>query len=289
MKRVSMELMEGNTLQNDEAHPRPLAEDLPLVAATESLNRFMTRQTKTGLFHSAWRHVEYALSREVGLDDSLKESYFDDASQLLGKVVRHKTTEDLQLASLTLGSYLPCFLKRARGDVITADDCTRVYQSLGSAIGYLEPRRADDPPCWRMTETAVLALAARTQQPDLLLYPTSPREEASDTSSENHDSYFMAAAKKLPLQQKLLPTAKQYETHITLLNLLPMLSYAYAKANLIMPEGPTDNLNHLLGLIVAETHEVMLAKPEKQFLDHLSRAVAWHYQQAVANNTKTAA
>lgn len=289
MNRVSMELIKETTLQNDEAHPRPLAEDLPLVAATESLNRFMTRQTKTGLFHSAWRHIEYALSREVGLNDSLKESYFDDASQLLGKVVRHKTTEDLQLASLTLGSYLPCFLKRARGDAITAGDCTRVYQSLGSAIAHLEPRRADDPPCWRMTETAVLALAARTKQPDLLLYPTSPREEASDTSSENHDSYFMAADKKLPLQQKLFPTAKLYETHITLLNLLPMLSYAYTKANLAMPEDPTDNLNHLLGLIIAETHEVPLAKPEKQFLDHLSRAVAWHYQQAVANNAEIAA
>lgn len=289
MERVSYGLIDVATLQNDEAYPRPLAEDLPLVAATESLNRFMTRQTKTGLFHSAWRHVEYALSREVGLDDSLKESYFDDASQLLGKVIRHKTTEDLQLASLTLGSYLPCFLKRARGDVITADDCTRVYQSLGSAIAHLEPRSADDPPCWRMTETAVLALAARTKQPELLLYPTSPREEASDTSSENHDSYFMTADKKLPLQQKLIPTSKSYENHITLLNLLPMLSYAYTKANLAMPDEPTDNLNYLLGLIVTETHGVKLAKPEKQFLDHLSRAVAWHYQQAVANNTQIAA
>jgi hypothetical protein len=289
MEGASIGLIEKATLQNDDLYPRPLAENLPLVAAKESLNRFMTRQTKTGLFHSAWRHVEYALNREVGLDDSLKESYFDDASQLLGKVIRHKTTEDLQLASLTLGSYLPCFLKRARGDTITSDDCTRVYQSLGSAITYLEPRRPDDPPCWRMTETAVLALAARTKQPELLLYPTSPREEASDTSSENHDSYFMAADKKLPLQQKLLPTAKSYETHITLLNLLPMLSYAYTKANLPMPDEPIDNLNYLLGLIVAETHAAKLTKQEKQFLDHLSRAVAWHYQQAVTNNTEAAA
>lgn len=292
MDRMAYGLVDVVNRQDDEIYPRPLAENLSLIAAKESLNRFMTRRSPAGLLHSARQHVEFALNREVDLDESLKTIYFDNASELLGQIIYHKTnktTEDLRLASLTLGSYLPCFAKRAHGESLTGDDCSDVYASLGGAIAYLEPRHPDDPPCWRMTETAVLALSARMGQAELLLYPTSPREEASDTSSENHDSYFMADDKKLAVQQKLIATKKQYGRHITLLNLIPMLSRAYTKAELIMPDDPTMNLNYLLSLIVAETHGRQLGKPEKQFLDHLSRAVAWHYRQAVTTNSQLAA
>lgn len=262
-----------------DSHPRSLAEDLPRSIATESLNHFMTRRTKAGLFHSAWRHVEYALSRDVDLDASLKETYIDDASTLLGKIMRSKTVEDLQLSSLTLSAYLPCFLKRARNETITQEDCDNTYQSLGAAIRYLEPRRPGDPPRWRMTETAVLALAARTRQPELLLYPTSPREEASTITTLNHDSYFLSDSGKIPIQQKLTETAKVYDADIALLNLLPILERGYAKITLPFPESSADVVDELLALIVAETHNQPLQKHEKKLLDHLSCAVAWHYYQ----------
>lgn len=261
---------------------RPLAEYLSLDYSAAILKKYVTRRKPAGLFHCAWRGAEMGLNQSEGIDDNMRRYYFDDAQEMLGEVIRSReSTEDARLEALTLSSYIPCFQKRAYREEITRDDCLDVYASLGAAMTYMQPMNPDDPPQWRMTETAILAASARIGRPDLLLYPTSPREEASRVSAENHDSYFVVNNQKLSIQQKLFPTTKQYQPHITLLNLQPMMEFAYRKNQLSVPEDVGEQVNYLLGLVVAETTGRELQRHEKGFLDHICRAIAYHHGQAL--------
>lgn len=272
----------SETLRPVEYPAQPLAEDMVPSCATTALHHFLTHRSPAGQFHSAWRHVEFGTNQQIHLSDDVREVYFDDARHLTGRVIESDTSdEDLRLAALTLDSYLPLFAKRARREAIEPADCRQIYDSLGSAIQYLQPVCADAPPRWRMTETAVLAASARIGRPDLLLYPTSPREEASRIAAENHDSYFLKGSMKLPLQQKLQPTDKRYNRHITLLVLLPLMDHGYRKCQIEAPKTPSDKLNHLLSLITAETNQIELYEDEQQFLNYMSRAVAAHYHEAI--------
>jgi len=143
-----------------------------------------------GLFHSAWSHVEYALCQSIDTDDDLRLNYLSYAQELLGEIIKadisgeiygqaisHPISQDQLLGALTLSSYVPVFRQRALGEVTQRRDCVELYESLGQAMSYLRPLDIDEPPQWRMAEMAMLALSARTTQPDFLLYPASPREE----------------------------------------------------------------------------------------------------------------
>lgn len=261
--------------------PRPLAEDIDLHICLAALDKYKSRRTSAGLFHLAWRGVELGLNQAPELNDLDRQDSFDRASMCLGEVLRCPgSTEDARLGALTVASYLPCLQKRAYGQSITSEDCRDVYESLGAAIGYMQPLLAGDPPQWRMMETAVLAASARIGRPEMLLYPTSPREESSPTSGENHDSYFVLNNKKLAIQQKLMPTKKQYLPHITLLNFQPMLELSYRKNGLAVPGDPGDQLKHMLGLIRRESRGDELELREQKFMNHISRAIAYHHEKA---------
>ena len=261
--------------------PRPLAEDIDLHICLAALDKYKSRRTSAGLFHLAWRGVELGLNQAPELNDLDRQDSFDKACVCLGEVLRHSdSTEDIRLGALTVASYLPCLQKRAYGQSITSQDCHDVYESLGAAIGYMQPLLAGDPPQWRMMETAVLAASARIGRPEMLLYPTSPREESSPTSGENHDSYFLLDNKKLAIQQKLFPTKKPYLPHITLLNFQPMLELSYRKNGLKAPSDAADQLKQLLGLITREARGDELEPMEQKFMNHISRAIAYHHQKA---------
>lgn len=259
-----------------------LAEHLEPAVAVRALNHFATRQKPAGCFHSAWSHVELALNQHADLSDTDREWYLDQAQELLGEVFASQdATENTRLAALTLSSYMPCMTKRACGREITSEDCHNVYESLGKAIAYLQPQDPDDPPRWRMTETAVLAASARTGQPHLLLYPTSMREECSSVAVRNHDSYFLGDdGQKYPLQQKFVPTDKTYEPPIRLINFAPTIEKSFQCSRLAIPASKTEQVNQTLGMIVAEAAGQEISENEREFLNHLSRAVAYHRTKA---------
>ena len=257
--------------------PRMLAEELAPELSITALNRNMTQRKSPGHFHSAWSHVEYSLNQSIDLDRDMRCQYIDDAQVLLGWVIKNpEATEDARLGALTLSSYMPCMVKGAHRERITGDDCLEVYNSLGQAIQYMKPLNPGDPPQWRMTETAVLAASARMGQPDLLLYPTSPREESSRIASENHDSYFLVGGVKRPIQQKMDFTSKGYDDAITLLAFQPMMERAYRRYKLDMPGDVAEQLNQLLSLIACESSGLELDRDERNFLNHVSRSVAYH-------------
>lgn len=269
--------------------PEPLAEHLSYDVACAGLRHYGTKRSAKGLFLSAWYTAEFALSREAQIDTELRMTYIDYARDLLGSVLAQPDTHtDIRLGALVLSSYTACLQKRARGESILPSDCEQIYQSLGSAIRYLHPLDIHERPQWRMAETAVLAASARMRRPDLLMYPSSPREEASSTARFNHDGYFLADSSKLAIQQKLTPTNKEYDESITMLILEPILKRAHKKAG-FDPDTPTpEQLAHTLSLIVAETHRQDLTSEEITLLNHLSSAVA-HHRFAAARTTLAAA
>lgn len=266
--------------------PRPLAEHVEPAFAAREMQRYETRRNPEGLFRSAWNYAEYALNQRVESSEEVRQLYFESAQNLIGMVLNHSNThQDVRLGALVLSSYLPLFQKRSNEESISPDDCLDMYYSLGSAMQHLQPLELDHPPQWRMAETAVLALAARTLQPDLLLYPTSPREETSSNALLNHDSYFYTGDDKIPIQQKLIQTNKSYDEWITILTLQPLVEKGLRKVHESSPQTLSDQVNYLLSLIIAETAGEELCRDERKFLNYLSQAVVSHRykpQQVIA-------
>lgn len=262
--------------------PRPLAEHLAPNIASAALKHFEARRNPEGLFRSAWNTVEFALNQETNLPDQTRRYHMESAQNLIGWVINTPEAHaDTQHGALVLSSYILILTKRALNQGITTKDCTDLYQSLGSVIRHLQPTSDKYPPPWRMTETAILAASARISRPELLLYPTSPREEASSTPRFNHDSYFVIDSEKIPIQQKFIDTEQHtYDDWIRILEFEPLLKKAYKKSQLKQPDSSSAQLNHTLSLIVAESNNEILSKQERAFLNNISEGVAFHYIQA---------
>ena len=269
--------------------PVPLAEFVDADAVDAATRKYGTRCKPAGLFHSAWNHTEFALNRSANDQSEVGEWYFEYANNLTAMIIDHpKAHQDDRLGALVLSSYLPVFRKRSQNEVITTNDCEDIYHSLGAAIAYMEPLRVDEPPQWTMAETAVLALSARTFQPDLLLYPASPREETSKDMSYNHDSYFYVNRNKIPVQQKLIKTQKTYDEWVNILTLQPLVEKGLRKTAQLEIGTAAEQLNYLLSLIVAEHTEQQLDRDERAFLNHMSAAVVSHRWAGASDKPKAA-
>lgn len=266
---------------------RPIAEAVAPDLAAAAVKRYETRRTSAGLFHSAWNHVEFSIAEDHS--EEMTCNYMDTASMLLGEIIsRPDTHQDMRLGALLLSTYIPLLYRRKTDKAITPRDCGDVYHSIGRALHHMRPLHTDEPPQWRMTEAAVLALSARITRPELLLYPASPREEQSSNQALNHDSYFFTGNDKLPLQQKLMPTRKVYDECITVLTVAPIISRALKATGEKEHLTLADKVNYLLSLVVAETSGEELEKHETNFLNFMTKAVAAHHT-SLANGGRRAA
>ena len=256
--------------------PHPLAETLDHSIALAAMNRFSAATASEGKYHSAWYHMEFSMHQSDHIPQDVRESYLDTTQGLLGDIVAdsyaHHSTK---FGALILSSYVHVLAKRARGEEITSDECEQIYHSLGSAIAYMQPLSQEEPPPSIMVETALMALSARNRRPEFLLYPTSPREESSKLAPWNHDNYFIENGRKLPIQQKLRLTEKEYDQAITVVTLEPIIDKALAKYNLATPRQLSEKINYVLSLIVLDTQNPkLLERSEHAVLNHLGECVA---------------
>ena len=265
--------------------PRPLAEDLDQTLAKAALKKYERKKTPSGVLRSAWNYAEYALNSNTAKIDE-RDEHFHTSRLLTGMVLLNpKTNQDTAMSALTLSTYLPLFQKRAGERELLSEDCDNVYQSLGKAMQYLRPLDIEEPPQWRMTEVGILALSARARQPQLLMYPTSPREETSGIQALNHDSYFYDENGKIPIQQKLIPTQKVYDDCIKIMTLQPLLDLALKKSGEQDVTSLADKVNYLLSLIVSEVAGEKLTRYEAKFLNTMTEAVVSHYFDATEVTT----
>lgn len=257
---------------------QPLAEQVDPIYAMAAAEQYQTRRKPGGLLLSAWSHIELGLNQKLDYSQPVKDSNFAIAQQLVGEIVHdERTHEDTMIGAYVLASYLPLFHKRAVSREVDQQDCRQVYDSLGKMIAYLDPGGSTRISPWKLSESAVLALSARTSQPQLLLYPTSPREESSNVQRYNHDSYFYSDDSKYPIQQKFVGVEKEYDPSITMLTLQPLIDKATRVAGMQPCEGTTDRVSRILSLIVCETNGIDLNESEQRFLNFMSTAVAAHH------------
>ena len=256
-------------------------EDFDTQITIDALKKYETRRNPSGMMRSAWNYAEHGLYLRAGQKEARQE-YFHSSQYLISRVIDHpKVHQDTVLSALTLSTYIPLFSKRASEIEISSLDCEEVYRSLGRAMNYLRPLDIDEPPQWRMVENAMLALSARSRQPQLLMYPASPREEASATQSLNHDSYFLDQNGKVPVQQKLLPTQKIYDECIKVLTVQPLLDRALRKSGETQKNELSEKVNYLLSLIIAETCGYSMTREEVSFLNTMTESVVSHYFTSV--------
>lgn len=267
----------------------PLAEHLQPELASAAVRLYETRTEPIGHLKSAWSHVEYGMIEGMR-DAEVMNEFFGTSQMLISWLMRRDGVHhDIKLAALTLSTYIPLFKKRATEEVITDVDCENIYKSLGAAMAHLRPLKINEPPQNAMAEVSVLALSARTRQPWLLLFPTSPREEHSDIQTINHDSYFYEQSAKYPIQQKLLPTEKAYDEMITVLTLQPIVDKALRASSQNIEDTISEKINYLLSLIIAETSGDTLTREEARFLNYMSEAVAAHHYRLARSNDEAAA
>lgn len=268
------------------AHVLDRAEDVCPDVLRAIMLRNETRCRPAGLFLSAWSYTEYALGRQLCISDEEREWHIDSANQLLGRVINDSgTTQDTRLGAMILSTYLPLFKKRAFDERATRGDARDIYTSIAASMSYMRPPGIDEPFQWRMTEAVLLALSARTRQPDFLLYPASPREETSEVQPQNHDSYFLIdGVRKIPTQQKLVHTGKVYEDSVMVVALFPIIEKAMRKhcGSQTMEMSRSEQINYLIGCIIAEANSSEAAPHEIRLLNHLSEAVVSHYHCALA-------
>lgn len=275
------------------APPGPLAEQLAPDIARTAFRNLLSRGGSVGRFLSAWQQMEYALNQDIDFfDAAMRRKYISDSTMLLGDIIekshrrRSDVEEGLLLQTLTLSSYLPAFTKRAVQEPITQRDCSNIYHSLGVSLHeqrrYLTPREWVYTDGTRFAETITFAASARMMQPELLIWPASPREEGSKLQVNNHDGYFMTPEDKIGVQMKLIETEdeKEYDDAIIMIHLLPILDHACKRAGLSENLSFGESLEFMTNAIIAETKYGRISDQQTRFLDYFCRSLAARYRYA---------
>jgi hypothetical protein len=270
--------------------PGPLAEDVDANAALTAMRHCMTLRKPEGHFHSAWRHIEFAMNQNVTyLNESLRRKYMGDAQWLLAGILdargdKHgrKTNPALYAQAITLNIFLPALTKRALAREITPQDCQDIYTSFGIAFRTINAYRYPDSSykSARFGEMLGPALSARTRRPDALLYPSSPREEASATQPFNHDGYFIKHNEKIPLQTKLVMTEKIYHDPTRTIYIDPLAEHALKRAGLIPRdvELPLGNSTEMIAELIEEETAGYIDQQGKEALDYMTRSVVARFE-----------
>jgi len=245
----------------------------------------MTLRKSEGFFLSAWHHLEYAMNQSAEyFDDELRRKYIGDAAYLLGQVIdtfngsgSRRINPSLYTQALVVNTYLPVFTKRALGRSISPADCSDIYLSLGRVFRDINSLAYPDASfkSARFAEMVGPALSARTLRPDALLYPASPREEASAQQTLNHDGYFIKAGHKMPLQTKLIETGKAYDDPTQTIYIEPLAEHALARAGML-PDGirlPLGVHTGMIAELISEDAEGVIDRQGKAALDFLTRSV----------------
>lgn len=270
--------------------PGPLAENVEANITLAAMRHCMTLKKPEGHFHSAWRHIEFAMNQNIEyLNEPLRKKYMGDAQWLLAGILNtrgdnygRRTNPDLYAQAMTLNIFLPVLTKRALNQQVSPDDCRDIYTSFGMAFRTINALHYPDSSykSSRYAEMLGPALSARTKRPDVLLYPSSPREEASTTQPLNHDGYFIKNTHKVPLQTKLIHTKKIYSDPTRTIYIEPLAEHALKRAELLPQDIrlPIGYCTEMIAELIDEETVGIKDQPGKEALDYLTRSVVARYE-----------
>lgn len=265
-----------------------LAENLPPDFVIEKTDSLVMKRTTEGKLASAWAHLELSICQNVPLTDEMRRDNFWLISSLLQDCMTHtgsRSNEKLRLEAALLSAQLPLFAYRAINEQPSSKNIFDTYTSIGAAIDYVyrngRPTEGTDLPS-QCAEAVVMALAARTGQPNWVLYQSSPREERSPFMQGNHDCYRIANDKKIWVQVRTQSTDKLQEETIVKVVTQDIVNHAGKLCRRLQAKGvdttdvTIEEYEHILALIVAETKGKSLSAAEKRILDAASAMVIGH-------------
>jgi hypothetical protein len=197
------------------AHPYMAAEDIDL----DILEEYYRRELIPARLRPGWMTLECMLSG-AGMGTSIRT-----AGRLLEEAKQRSAptgpspNDGLWSSAAIASAHVPAFSNRLHYGMVHPDTAETVYRELVLEVLSLSARLGDK------AEAIVSALGARAamlDDPDKFLYPTSPREGASDLrgsngATYNHDGYRLkptenAIAKGALIEVKMGPNdvAKRY-------------------------------------------------------------------------------
>lgn len=274
-----------------------LAEDLPSAYAYSQMRAFSTKRGAEGRLQSAWRHVEFALCQGASVDDKTRSSIIDLSSYLLNEPFLSENTSATALCRCKaelLSSYLPLFSKRALKQMPTSEDMANLYVSLGKILAreYKEAAVGGRPALSFCNEILMMAVTARTLQPNMVLYPTSIREEGAHQADLNHDNYFILNGKKVPVQmttaeaEELAVKEARYSDDIHVFNINRLVRNAMQRQNRIRYKMPQiehlsiDDCMPIAGLVIDEAEGDSLYPAEEEILNTTSQLAVRLYRES---------
>lgn len=250
-----------------------LAEQLPADYVYNRFRKLSTQRSAYGRYRSAFAHIEFALCQSASLDSEARAAFLYDCNFILTRPMGlddHHTTDSLRLSASILCSYLQVFKKRALGQDITQDDCALLYKSLGSALtmsmAFAHNTEAINS---RLAEGLMYALSVRTGQSEHLIWPASPREEASDDQPSNHDGYTIINNNhKMRVQTKLVKTDKHYREPTIVVVIEELLTHISRKAAKRLQQPITEvGIEEMIDIIFRESSGMGISPREKYQLD----------------------
>jgi hypothetical protein len=153
--------------------------------------------------HAAWNALEYGLT----LQDRPGEAgaFFDYAEE---KFLHIETTSDkaLSIINAQLGRlFMPAYRARSQQGQLPGRALTAIHFGVADVLDTFDERydpKGLDKYAGVKPELVTLALFARLGSFDWLAYPAAPREENTDFTDFNHDSYVIRRGIKVPIQVK---------------------------------------------------------------------------------------
>lgn len=204
-------------IENDD--PRLTPQQLCVLGLAEVLDQNRLNGANIYMSH-AWTCVEQALSSDVPLYASANQKVLNEAFITANNVLRNRNRHNLNeiLEAISFKNYEGPFRALAEKEPITSELIYETRQNVGALIATIDdhpdfPKEYDDSIRGFMAEQTIQWLSLHNafmhDSPELIIYPTSPREGHSNLRAFNHDGYQITEQGRVRIETKRSHSSKR--------------------------------------------------------------------------------
>lgn len=197
-------------IENDD--PRLTPQQLCVLGLTEVLDKNRLNGADIYMSH-AWTCVEHALSSDAPLYASANQTVLSEAFMTANNVLRNHSEHNLNevLEAISFKNYEGPFRALAEKEPITSELIYETRQNVGALIATIDdhpefPKEYDGSIRGFMAEQTIQWLSLHNafinNNPELIIYPTSPREGHSNLIAFNHDGYQLTSQGRVRIETK---------------------------------------------------------------------------------------
>ena len=280
-------------IENDD--PRLTPEQLCILGLAEVLDQNRLNGADIFMAH-AWTCVEQALSSDAPLYSRSNQKVLNEAFITANNVLRNHDRHNLNeiLEAISFKNYEGLFRALGTRQPVTHDLMYEARQNVGALITTIDenpdfPKEYDDPIRGFMAEQTIQWLSLHNalleENPELIIYPTSPREGHSRLKAFNHDGYQVTSEGRVRIETKRSNNTKRkrrtYDKSITYVVLEDILEETRSRCG---GKVGSSRDNFLIGAI-RDTLNDRESRPKRRVL----RTAANILQQDIAQQNELAA